>query len=366
MRILQISSASSFGGGERYMVDLCNSLSARGHEVFAALRPRSPLVNFLNLSAANIKTLPLRNALDAQSAHGLARFVKENQIDIVHAHMARDYSLAAYAARLKPRPKFFVTRHVLFQLNGIHRRTLAKANRVIAVSEAVARQLKSQRIVPDEKIALVPNGIDIERFTGGLERFDRAALLSSKQLPPDCLLVGSIGELRRLKRHDDLIRAASLIDRQIKNVHFVIAGVDTSADGATQKELSDLVQSLNLKEQVHFVGWLDNAEHWLRAMDVFVSASETESFVLSIAEAMACGTAVVATRTAGAQEVVADKVSGLLVPIGDIDRLAEAVVTLLKDEKLRSSFGERATQEAETRFSLDRMVNEIEKIYRES
>src|ERR1041384_4496825 len=81
MRILQISSASSFGGGERYLVDLSNALVERGHEVFVALRPHSPLQNQLRVQSQNIKTLPLRNALDARSAQGLARLVKQNGIE---------------------------------------------------------------------------------------------------------------------------------------------------------------------------------------------------------------------------------------------------------------------------------------------
>src|SRR5690242_19725821 len=155
MRILQISSASSFGGGERYLVDLSNALLARGHELFVAVRPESPLPKHLDLAAHNIKTLPLRNALDARSAQGLARIVKQCGIEVIHAHMARDYSLAAYAARSYPEPRFFVTRHVLFPLSRLHRRTLSKATKVIAVSRAVAKQLNEQQIVPDEKIALI-------------------------------------------------------------------------------------------------------------------------------------------------------------------------------------------------------------------
>jgi nucleoside-diphosphate-sugar epimerase len=124
MKILQISSASSFGGGERYLVDLANTLSARGHEVYAALRPNSPVATALSLPPHQIKTFPLRNALDAPSAQALNSLVKQKQIDVVHAHMARDYSLAAYAAQRNPSTRFFVTRHVLFRLNRFHRRTL--------------------------------------------------------------------------------------------------------------------------------------------------------------------------------------------------------------------------------------------------
>lgn len=363
MRILQISSASSFGGGERYLVDLSNSLQARGHDLYAALRPKSPMINHLQLQPDNIKVLPLRNALDPQSARALARIVKENQIDVVHAHMARDYPLAAYASRGSSRPKFIVTRHVLFPLNRLHRRTLLRATKVIAVSSAVARQLSSQQIVPDEKIAIVPNGIDVDRFSNACRDFDRSAFLKTKNLPADCLLIASIGELRQLKRHDDLIRAAAIIAREIVNAHFVIAGVDTSPTGENRKRLIDLAVELGLADRVHFLGWLDDAEKLLCAADVFVSASETESFGLSIVEAMAASAAIVATRTEGAQEVVEDRVTGLLVPIGDVDVMAKSIIGLLKNKEQRTAMGQRAQTAARRRFSLSRMVDDIERIY---
>jgi len=164
LRILQISSASSFGGGERYVADLTNALHERGHDLYLAVRQRSPLVDHVRLSPLKIKTLPLRNALDVQSARELARFVRKHEIEVVHAHMARDYSLAAYAARRNPDAKFIVTRHVLFLLNRLHRQTLARAHRVIAVSNAVARELRTQRVTCDELITVVHNGIDTDRF----------------------------------------------------------------------------------------------------------------------------------------------------------------------------------------------------------
>jgi len=104
----------------------------------------------------------------------------------------------------------------------------------------------------------------------------------------------------------------------------------------------------------------------LCATDVFVSASETESFGLSIAEAMAAGTAVVATMTDGAQEVVEDQVTGLLVPIGAVEKMAEAILGLLNNEEQRKALGKRAAESARLRFGLSRMVDEIERIYLEN
>jgi glycosyltransferase involved in cell wall biosynthesis len=361
LNILQISSASSFGGGERYVADLTNSLIARGHNLFAALRSGSPLIRHLKLPKENILTLPLRNAIDVPSAHELERFVRRQRIDVVHAHMARDYSLASYTARRNRQAKFIATRHVLFQLNRLHRHTLARATRVIAVSSAVAKELR--RVVNEKQIALIPNGIDVERFERARVGFDRAGFLRGLGLPEDCLLVGSVGELRTLKRHDDFIRAAARIVSRFPETHFVLAGVDTVGDVRTQ--LEKRVVELGLRDCFHFLGWVDEAEELLCAMDVFISASETESFGLAMVEAMAAGIPVVATRTEGAQEVVEDQKTGLLVPIGDVDRIAAAVTTLLGDAERRCTMGAHAYDAAKTKFSLDRMVNEIEKIYLE-
>jgi glycosyltransferase involved in cell wall biosynthesis len=115
---------------------------------------------------------------------------------------------------------------------------------------------------------------------------------------------------------------------------------------------------------MHFLGWLDHAERLLTALDVFVSASETESFGLAIAEAMAAGTAVVATQTGGAQEVIENGRTGLLVQVGDVTGLAEAIEIILTDEDKRQELGERAREAVNERFSLARMVDETEKIYR--
>ena len=363
LNILQISSASSFGGGERYVADLTNSLTERGHDLYVAVRPRSPLIRHLRLSPERILVLPLRNALDVQSAHELDRFVRRQRIEVVHVHMARDYSLASYAARRNRQTKFIATRHVLFQLNRLHRHTLARATRVIAVSRAVANELRAQGIVSESQIAVVPNGIDVERFNRARAGFDRAQFLRSMGLPADCLLVGSIGELRTLKRHDDVIRAAALIVKKFPATHFVLAGLDTSASGEVRRRLEKLVIDLGLKDCFYFLGWLDAAEKLLCALDVFVSASETESFGLAIVEAMAAGAAVVATETEGAKEVVEDQKTGILVPIGNVESIASAVNELLVDSERRRNLGARAKEIASHKFSLKRMVDEIERIY---
>jgi len=365
LKILQISSAQSLGGGERHMADLANGLVARGHDVYAAVRPHSPLIDELkDLRKENIVKLPLRNSLDAKSARDLAKLVKRNEIEIVHAHMARDYPLAAYAAGTNPGSRLIITRHVLFRLSRLHRITLSKSARVIAVSQAVASQLRADAVVSPEKISVVLNGIDTARFQAAREKFVRQDFLNAWELPENSLLVGTIGELTPLKGHEDFLRAAVQILRQNLTVYFIIAGVDHSQSNEHRIRIEHLIEELDLGEHIRLVGWVEDLAQLYCGLDVFVSASHTESFGLVLAEAMASGTPIVATETEGARELIQSGETGVLVPLGDFDRLATAVSDLLKDNHSRSQLATNAQRAAAANFSVERMIAETEQIYR--
>jgi glycosyltransferase involved in cell wall biosynthesis len=365
LRILQISSAQSLGGGERHLADLANGLAGCGHDVYVALRPNSPVIAELDrVSRENILTLPLRNSLDAKSAQALSRFVRRNKIQIVHAHMARDYPLAAYATRRNPGARLIITRHVLFSLNRLHRITLSRAARVIAVSQAVATQLKADGTVPSEKISIVLNGIDTAKFAKAKAEFDRPRFLESWNLPQDSLLVGTVGELTPLKGQEEFLRAAVEIVKQFPMTRFIIAGIDHSRGHQHRTQLEKLIGELGLTDHVSLVGWLEDLAQLYCGLDVFVSASHTESFGLAIAEAMASGVAVVATGTEGARELIEAGKTGLLVPINDVDKLAEDLLLLLQEKNERIRLGNAAQHAASANFGLERMIAETEEIYR--
>jgi glycosyltransferase involved in cell wall biosynthesis len=316
-----------------------------------------------NLLKDNVTTLRLRNSLDVPSARELARLVGKHNIEIVHTHMARDYPLAAYAVRRNPQSRLIVTRHVLFRLNRLHRITLAKAARVIAVSNAVAFQLQTDNVVSAEKISVVLNGIDTAKFATAAATFNRRKFLDDWQVPEDSMIVGTVGELSPLKGQEEFVRAAAKVVTQFPKTYFIICGVDQSADRKYHARLEQLITEHDLTKHVRLAGWLEDLPQLYSALDVFVSASHTESFGLAIAEAMACGAAVIATETEGARELITDGETGLLVPIGVVEALASNILRLLVNEAERIRLGQAAQQTAAANFSLERMIDETEKIY---
>jgi glycosyltransferase involved in cell wall biosynthesis len=358
MKILQICSARELGGGEKHLADLANGLARRGHDVFAALIPASPLrAELSSVPSQNILELAMRNSLNVRSILKLARLVRRNEIDIVHAHIARDYPLAASVAR-RAGARLVLTRHVLFPLNRIHKFTLRRTSRVIAVSEAVAEGLRAQKIFEPKTITCIHNGIDVDRFEKSREAMAPAADTN--------LRVGMVGHLARIKGQEDFIRAAAAVCSRRDDVEFIIAGEDKSRGGDNRRQLEKLIAELGLRKRISLVGWVDDVPALLATFDLFVSPSRSEPFGLSIVEAMAAGVPVIATRSEGAREIIDEGQTGQLVPIGDAAALANAMEQMLSDPEERARLGENARRVARDRFSLERMVDATEQVYRET
>lgn len=351
MRILQISSARSIGGGERHVADLSNELIQRRHQIFAAVVPDSPMPGLMSaVTADNIAVFPLRNALDISSALKLARFVRDRKIEIINAHFAKDYPIAAVASRLTGVP-LVITRHVLFPMNRLHRLLLRDVRYVIAPSNAVADSLRVQNIFPVEKIVTIRYGLDVEKFP-----------LRERSVQ-EGFRIGSVGNLDRVKGFDLLVRAAGRIVKQNPGVRFNIVGEDRSRDKRNEKELRGLIAESGLNDLVELSGWSDNISDVLAGFDIFVSASRSESFGFVIAEAMLSGIPVIATETEGAKEIITDQALGRLIPIGSAAILADAIGEMLCDEQKRADLGKHGREHVSKNFSLKRMVDETEALY---
>ena len=359
MRILQISSARDFGGGERHVVDLSRGLQARGHEVFAAIRPTSRWQDRLDfLPPERLLRVSIRNSVGVFSAIRMADFIRENKIEIVHAHVARDYIPASIACMAARDARFVLTRHVMFPLKPFNRFALKNLAHAIGVSDAVGVELK--RLFPT-KVSVIPNGLDIENYNLADPEKLRNAFRTIHDISPDAPLVGTLGELKEMKGQREFILAAAEIVKEIPDCQFVIVGLDNTVDKRFRRELKRLASVLGIEERIMWLDWLEDTAQFFSAIDVFVSPSRSESFGLAILESMAHGKAIVATETDGAKQLLA--ACGKLVPVNDPVKLASAIVEILGNNSEINAVGAKAKRTAAERYSLKRMIDETEAIY---
>ncbi|MFV0388002.1 MAG: glycosyltransferase family 4 protein [Pyrinomonadaceae bacterium] len=362
---MEITSANSFGGGERHLVDISRGFVKRGHDVFIAMRDNPELENRLGfLPEERIIKFALRNSLDLLSAHKISRFLVQEKIDIVHAHLARDYPPASMATRLSRNTKFFITRHVMFPMKNMHKLVLGNVENAIAVSAAVESRLK--RIFPVEKVVCIPNGLAMDEFSANERTKLSAEFKNEYNIPKNVKVVSIVGELSEIKRQEDFVIAAGEIAKELEDVHFVVVGIDNTFDQSERRKLRRLANALNLENKFTFLDWIENLKPIFSATDVLVSASLSESFGLAILEGMANGAAVVATKTDGATELTNNGEFGKLVPLRDPLAIANNVLTLLQSDELRFLIAESAAKRAFTTYGLDKMISATEALFLKS
>lgn len=360
MKILQVCSASEMGGGEVHVADLVRGLVSRGHAVYLAVRPDSPLRTPLAGLIASWHEMPLRNSLDLQSARTIAELVNTHGIEIIHAHMGRDYLVAALASRQTNGAKLVLTRHHYLPLkrNALYRWMLRDVAAVIAVSDSVRDSLIERLQLPSERVHTVPNWIDPERF----KPIDRDAARSMFRLRSS-IVVACIGQITPAKGQEEFIRAAAAIARMRSDVEFLIVGEEHEENKTFTTHLQQVAASLSVSEKIRFTGRIRHIPELLAGVDVVVVPSWDEGFSLVTIEAMAARRAVLASNVGGIAGIIKDNTTGLLFTARDVHSLTDKLLWLVSDAPLRERLSVQGQRDVYSRFGREQIIDQIEALY---
>ena len=209
---------------------------------------------------------------------------------------------------------------------------------------------------------VIENGIN----AGGLPDDERAtkggAFRRLYEIPTDALLIGTLGDLSVLKGQREFVLAANEVAKSVPNAYFIVVGRDQTIDKSFRRELKRLVKVFGIEDRFLFLDWVEDTESFYSVLDLFVSASHTESFGLAILEAMASGSAVVATDTEGAKLLLDD--ASCLVPTGDAHALSLKMSEFAASAEMRKANVERLRIRAREEFGLDRMIDETAAVYK--
>jgi glycosyltransferase involved in cell wall biosynthesis len=319
---------------------LLPELRRLGVECHAAVGPTGPLAGRLRDLGFAVHEVDLwRARTDPTAPVRLARILREVRPDLAHWHGTRAAFFGALARPLVLRPPPSVyTVHVLSyrkEINAASRTVYLAAEliacraaaRVIAICRADLEDLLRRRFVASERVELIRNAVDLDRFSPG----DREAARARLGLPQGAMLIGTVSRLFRGKGVGDLIEAAALVP----DVTLVVVG-----DGPEQPALEARARALGAP--VRFLGARDDVPDVLRAFDAFALASRWEAEGIALLEAMAVGLPCVATATDGAREVLEGTGAGILVGVGAPQALASAFRELAAAPFHRAQMGQAA------------------------
>ena len=284
-----------------------------------------------------------------------ATIIRDLGARLVHANSGAPNQWMVPVAR-SARVPLVAHLHAIYGQRDRSTMLLQQAPMAVGCSDAVIRPLRSDG-VPDSRLRVIPNGIDLARLNQGEARGLRASL----GLGTGSVLVVSAGALVRLKGFDVLLRAVKAACDGGTDAHLAIAG-----EGPERGALEALTAELGLERQTHFLGQRPRLGAIIRdAADIVAVASRTESFGLVAAEAGAMGRPTVATRVGGTAEVIDDGKTGLLVPPEDHLALGKAIEKLAANPELRRGLGEAARARVSERFTSERMARSFEDVYEE-
>ncbi len=300
--------------------------------------------------------------LDVSLVRVLARRMRQERPDVVHAHNVTALVYAAIAATLAGAVPLVHTEHDRAFGGGglgriVHGLAGRRADRMVVVAEWIRSALVRWERLPAERIEVVPNGVEEERFTAPIDRgFARATL----DLPRTAPVVSCIARLAAVKNHPALLRAWRRVVDRMPGATLLLAGV-----GPDQWSLESLASSLGLDASVRFLGDRNDVPSILAASDLHALTSHSEGLSLTLLEAMAAARPSVATAVGGNPEILEHGRTGLLVPAGDVGGIAEAVLTLLHDRPLGERMGAAARETFLRRYTLRAMVGAYQRIYEE-
>jgi glycosyltransferase involved in cell wall biosynthesis len=351
IKIIHIITGLNFGGAERMLLDLAKFLDKERFEIkVATVVGGGPLLSEFREAGIDVKIFQKKSKLGFGAVWQIYKYLRKERPKIVHTHLFGGDTWGRLAAILARAPAVISTEHNTNLDEGWVKRKIKKflsffTERIVAVSGAVQKYSEAVDCIKSKKIVVIPNGIDVRKFAEISEKCYGS--------PP---IIAVVGRLEKQKGHEYLFEALNLI----KTIPWTLWVV---GDGSLKGGLEKLAKDLSLRERIIFLGARRNVAEILSQVDIFVLPSLWEGLGLAVLEAAAAGKPIVASRVGGIPEIIYDGEIGVLVEPKNVKSLADGLERVLLGEGEAKEMGQRAREMIIEKFSVEKMVDEYEKLY---
>lgn len=364
MQVIHFVENLERGGLERTVIDLIAAQRDAGHacRVICLFEP-GQLADELTGQGVEVTACHKRQGLDWAAIRRARALLRRHPGAVLHTHNAAAHYHAVLAAWGLPLARVINTRHSMgaphpgSRKEWLYRRSMRLTDYVAGVCEAARQCFVDQGVRPRHALLSVPNGIRLERFHAA-DASGRAALAAELGWPADSRIIGTVGRLQPVKNQQALLRAFARVRATMPQAVLAMVG-----DGSLRASLERLASELALGDAVRFLGDRGDVPRLLAGMDVFTLPSLSEGYSIALLEASAAALPIVATDVGGNREIVHDGRNGRLVPAGDVDALADALLALLAAPAEAARMGQAGRDWVLAEGSFRTMALRYERLY---
>lgn len=386
IKILFYEPSSGFGGSPRSLRDILLKLDKERFQPIIAVLDDGPAIKELMSLGFDVRPMIDKKGMQGPVfkpeiikgywdqlkymgrmvlplSYKLARLIRKEQVDIVHVNtLIRTGLEAIFAARLTNTPSICHLRSTC-EWSRLERKVAFMVSKFICLTNDAMKIYA--KYTDKDKLVMVYNGIDLKKNSPGHDLKDVKVELG---ISPGSKVVGLVGRIADGKGQDIFLKAAKLVVSKCPETKFLIVGDVLTEDQKKFKNgLFALSDELGIAGNVIFTGWRQDALDVIANMDILVQASTwfPEGFGRTCVEAMALEVPLVVTNIPGPSEIVVNDETGFVVPPGDVEGMADAILTLLTNKPLSDKFAKNGRKRAEELFDLNKTVKQIENVYLE-
>ena len=367
IKVCHLISGDLWAGAEAQISILLSQLAKEKHlENFALIYNQGRLAEELKRLNISLHILEEKENNPVKLFIKTYRWLKHQDIDLVHSHRYKENIIGSLAARTGGIQHIVRTYHGMPEPFGGFKNVKYKsyifldylASRLLVKQIITASFDIKKRLSPklgEKKITSIPNSVNLDSLK--IKKSPRR-VREILGIDDNCRIIGSAGRLVPVKGYQVFLKAAQLIKQKESRVKFLIVG-----DGPEKSNLEKLADELKISEDFLFPGYREDVQDIINAMDVFVLSSFHEGIPIALLEAMALEKPIVATKVGGIPEVVTDQISGILVEPDDPEKLAQKSLYLLQEREIRKKMGSEAKRRIEESFTAERMAQKVLEIY---
>lgn len=367
MKILISCLSKSWGGMEMFAVQSAQKLISNNCELYIFCIENSKIDLNSNFIPEEKKLRVKSNFyLNIFNIWRLKKFLETNEIEIIHTQFSKDLWTITPALNLikKHIPLVFTKQlgSFIIKKDFFHRWIYKRVDKAIAISRIIKQNLIETTPLNEEKIVVIPNVVDLERFNP--ENFDRKKIRTTFGFDENVLVFTNVARLSPGKGQDIILKAISLIKEQLKDTLFVFIGEAEEREKFYENNLKNFVRENNLEQLVKFYGFRKDIPEILAASDVFLFPSYAEAFGISLIEAMAMGLPNIVCKADGVIDIIIENETSLTFERNDVQRLSENILKLKNDAELRMKLSSNSIKRAKE-FSFEKYNHRIMKLYSE-